>query len=86
MRRDDLAQEIIQKRINSEYLPGVNIPQIVNIYTSIKETVSDANVIIIAVPSQYLRSIAKEIYSHINKDSIICSASKGIELVRLKDE
>ncbi|MGQ9608223.1 MAG: NAD(P)H-dependent glycerol-3-phosphate dehydrogenase [bacterium] len=84
IRRNELAQEITQKRVNSEYLPGVNIPKTVNITTSIKEAVVDANLIIIAVPSQYLRSIIKEIYSYINKGSIICSASKGIEIGSFK--
>ncbi len=84
VRRNDLAQEIIHKRVNSEYLPGVSVPQTVNVTTSIKDAVISANLIIIAVPSQYLRGIVKEIYNFINKDSILCSASKGIEIGSFK--
>lgn len=84
VRRDDLAQEIIIKRVNSEYLPGVNIPQNIYVCSSIKEVIHNAGVIVIAVPSQYLRSVAKEIHDHINNDSIVCSASKGIEIGSFK--
>jgi len=84
IRREELAREIAKNRINSEYLPNVKIPSVVNISSSLNDTVSKADIIIIAVPSQYVRRTVQEMKPYIEKKAIICSASKGIELGTFK--
>ena len=82
VRRPELAQIMIDQRINPQYLPNVSIPSTVSISTSISEVLTDAELVIMAVPSQNLRQIAREI--KIDKSEIICSASKGIEIGTFK--
>jgi glycerol-3-phosphate dehydrogenase (NAD(P)+) len=84
IRRDELAQRVAYERVNPEYLPDVEIPAIVKISSSIKEIVSDAEILIVAVPSQHLRSIAHDLKPFLKNGAIVCSASKGIELGTFK--
>ena len=72
------VKELIKKRINSLYLPGVHIPQEILITHDLKESVHQKNLIVLAVPSQFLRSVIDEVsYSDI-KNSILVSVAKGI--------
>lgn len=75
----DLCQTILEKRENTSYLPGVKLSS--NIYPvyDLEEAVSDKKVIIIVVPSQFIRGIFKTLSPFLPEDVIITSASKGIE-------
>ena len=84
VRREQLAQEIRQKRVNTRYLPGAGIPESVKISSSIEEVVSDAELVVVVVPSQYLRSVTREMGPYLSKGAFICSASKGIEIGTFK--
>lgn len=72
--------KVLQKdRLNKEYLPGIKIPDEIIITHDLQEVVEKQNMIILAVPSQFLRSVMKEIdFSNI-KNSILVSVAKGIE-------
>src|SRR3989304_2834485 len=73
------AKELIKKRVNTDYLPGLKIPKEIAITSDIEESSDDKNLIVLAVPSQFLRVVVKKInYSKI-KDAILMSVSKGIE-------
>jgi len=73
------AKELLKKRENIQYLPGIKIPQEIFITHDLDEASDDKNMIVLAVPSQFLRSVVDKIkYSDI-KNSILVSVSKGIE-------
>ena len=73
------AKELLKKRENIQYLPGIKIPQEILITHDLDEASDDKNMIVLAVPSQFLRSVVDKIkYSDI-KNSILVSVSKGIE-------
>jgi glycerol-3-phosphate dehydrogenase (NAD(P)+) len=76
---EDLVKEIEEKRENVQYLPGVKIPASVKVSNDLKEVVLDSNMIITAVPSQFLRSIAKQFASFVAKNTIVVNVSKGLE-------
>ncbi len=76
---DNLAQEIEKTRMNSIYLPGVTLPENLTVSHRIDEVVKKARYILNVVPTQYTRDVFKEVINYINKDSVIISASKGIE-------
>lgn len=84
VRRRELAEEMIKARENRPYLPGVKISPKINISTDLEEVVSEADIIIVAVPSQAVRTMARKISNFIKDDVIVTSASKGIELNSLK--
>lgn len=73
------AKELVKKRENTQYLPGIKIPNEILITHDLDEASDDKNLIVLAVPSQFLRSVVDNIkYSDI-KNSILVSVSKGIE-------
>jgi glycerol-3-phosphate dehydrogenase (NAD(P)+) len=73
------AKELIKKRVNTDYLPGIKIPKEILITHDIEESTEDKNLIVLAVPSQFLRGVVKGISYHRIEDAILVSVSKGIE-------
>jgi len=73
------ARHLQKKRINTDYLPGIKIPKEINITSDIEEASDNKNLMVLAVPSQFLRNVVKEIDFHQIKESILVSVSKGIE-------
>ena len=78
-RRHELLNLLIRRRENSTYLPGVAIPQGVELTDSWPDAVANASVIVMAVPSRYARSAMTQIAGAIPPESILVSATKGIE-------
>ena len=73
------ARDLIKKRINTLYLPGIKIPKEILITHDIEESTDDKNLIVLAVPSQFLRGVVNDVDFRNIKDSILVSVSKGIE-------
>jgi glycerol-3-phosphate dehydrogenase (NAD(P)+) len=73
------ARHLLKKRINTDYLPGIKIPKEINITSDIEEASDNKNLMVLAVPSQFLRNVVNEIDFHQIKESILVSVSKGIE-------
>lgn len=69
-------EEIINYRENRKTLPGVSIPEEIKITTNLND---NYELIVIAIPINYFRSVCEEIKNSINSDTILCIASKGIE-------
>ncbi len=65
-------------------LPGVILPGTVNYTTDMERAVSDAEMVVMAVPSPFVRNTAKKAAPYVGKDTIIVSVSKGIEEGTLK--
>ncbi|MDX9714068.1 MAG: NAD(P)H-dependent glycerol-3-phosphate dehydrogenase [Dissulfurispiraceae bacterium] len=79
----DVAEQINQERINSSYLPGVQLPDTLTATTSIQKAVSKARYIISVVPTQHIRRVFESAVSFANREAIVVSASKGIEITTL---
>jgi glycerol-3-phosphate dehydrogenase (NAD(P)+) len=73
------AKDLIKKRINTDYLPGIKIPKEILITSDIEESSDNKNMIVLAVPSQFLRGVVRKINYHRIDDAILVSVSKGIE-------
>jgi glycerol-3-phosphate dehydrogenase (NAD(P)+) len=73
------AKELNKKRVNTDYLPGIKIPKEIIITSDIEESSVNKNLIVMAVPSQFLRSVVKKIPFQNIEDTILVSVSKGIE-------
>lgn len=77
----DYVRTLEQRRINSRFLPGIRIPRQVKITPSLEEALSAASVVVLAVPSQHLRSVLKRAKeAGAPRDSIYVSVIKGIEM------
>lgn len=55
------------------------IPDDFVITTDMKLVVMDADIIVIAVPSEFVRNVCMELNKYLKKEQVICIASKGIE-------
>ena len=78
VRREGLANEIESKRENIQYLPGIKFPNKLIAEHSLKSALESSDIIITAVPSEFLRNTLKEIKNYFN-NQIIVSVTKGIE-------
>jgi glycerol-3-phosphate dehydrogenase (NAD(P)+) len=77
------ARHLLKKRINTDYLPGIKIPKEILITPDIEEASDAKNLIVLAVPSQFLRDVVKNINYRSIEDAILVSVSKGIEKNKL---
>lgn len=75
----DLADTMARTRENAVYLPGVQIPETVQISTSLREVASGAGVVILVVPSPFYRGVATQLLPFVSKETVFVSATKGIE-------
>lgn len=82
--KPDYAQILRQKRINEIYLPKIKIPQEIYITSDLNEAISKKQIIVLAVPTQYLRSVIEKINFISIKNSILVNVAKGIEISTLK--
>lgn len=68
-----------ETRENSEYLPGVKLPDAIRITSEIADCTS-ADLIVFVTPSVALRSVAKRLHAaNLNSGAILLSGTKGIE-------
>ncbi|MGI6188911.1 MAG: NAD(P)H-dependent glycerol-3-phosphate dehydrogenase [Clostridiales bacterium] len=71
--------QIAVARENTKYLPGVMIPGNVFPAQALDEVLNDVEATVLAVPSQYIRSLARQISPFIAKDHVIVNVAKGLE-------
>jgi glycerol-3-phosphate dehydrogenase (NAD(P)+) len=74
----ELAKELKELRENKLFLAGFQLPESIQI-TEDPEQNKAAEILVFAVPTQFLRKVANQFRKVINPKSIIVSASKGIE-------
>ncbi|OPJ56877.1 NAD(P)H-dependent glycerol-3-phosphate dehydrogenase [Alkalithermobacter paradoxus] len=71
--------EMIRTRKNESYLKDIYLPIELSLSNNLKESLINANIILLAVPSQAVRSVASLIKPHISDDQIIVNVAKGLE-------
>ena len=64
---------------HKDKLPGVIIPDSVTFTTDFNEAISGKEMVVLAVPSVFIRSTAKQMAEFVEKDQLIVVVSKGIE-------
>lgn len=84
VRRQELADEIKETHENKPYLPGEKISPKINISTDIEQAVSQADIVVMSVPSHAVRNMARQIRGYLKKSAIVTSAAKGLELNSFK--
>ncbi|MDX1691303.1 MAG: NAD(P)H-dependent glycerol-3-phosphate dehydrogenase [Acidimicrobiia bacterium] len=78
-RRDELAEAIRETGTNPDYLEGFDLPDRLTATSDLEEAVSDAEAIVLGVPSHGLRSVVREAAPHVPSGVPIASLTKGIE-------
>jgi glycerol-3-phosphate dehydrogenase (NAD(P)+) len=78
-RRAELVDQINSAHLNPDYLPSFTLPGQLRATASMAEAISDADVVVMAVPSHGFRDIAHEAATYLRPWVPIVSLSKGIE-------
>ena len=73
------ADKINTTKENINYLPGVLFPNNITLTTNIEEAVVDSKLIVLAVPSQAIRSVCKQIKPFVSKEQVLVDVAKGLE-------
>lgn len=76
---EDEIKMLAEKREHVDKLPGVKLPEDMCFTTEDKEVVRDADMLIFAVPSPFVRSTAKRFAPVIPDGMVIVDVAKGIE-------
>lgn len=74
----DYAKKLSRTRENPDFLPGVRIPEAIQITHQLEAAVSEKELLFIALPTHVVRQTLKAVPSISNR-SILVSGSKGIE-------
>ena len=72
------------KREQQEKLPGVKLPDNIVIEADLETALTDEDVVVMAVPSPVVRTVAKQMSPFVRDGQIIVNVAKGIEDVTYK--
>lgn len=77
----DYVSFLEKKRVNAKFLPGLKIPKDIEITHDLKSALRNKDLIIFAVPSQYMRQVVGRVKKHCDlQRPVFLSVSKGIEI------
>ncbi|MFL6098335.1 MAG: NAD(P)H-dependent glycerol-3-phosphate dehydrogenase [Actinomycetales bacterium] len=79
-RRPEVVEEIQNDHVNSQYLPDIVLPQSIQATTDGEKALTDAEVVVLALPSQNLRAILTGLSPFLPERTVVVSLMKGVEL------
>ncbi len=82
--RPEAAARLNRERENREFLPGVPLPEGITIHHEASICLEQAEIVVIAIPSQFVRSALGTIKEVIPPGALLVGAAKGIEEGTLK--
>lgn len=77
--KDSQARLMLEKRENPAFLPGIYLPPQLDIMTDLDSACHRRDLIVAAVPAQFLRSVIERVADLDLEDTVICNVAKGIE-------
>nr|MBU6203406.1 NAD(P)-dependent glycerol-3-phosphate dehydrogenase [Acidobacteriota bacterium] len=78
-RRRELADELRTSRTNSRYLPEHRVHAELQITNDIVDAVTDASLVVVAVPSSGFRDVVRSLALHLEPRAVLMSLTKGLE-------
>jgi len=76
---DDAAADMAKTRENRKFLPGYALPETMDVTSDESRAFEGAELVISAVPTQFIRPVWKRLAGHYQQPVAICSVAKGIE-------
>jgi glycerol-3-phosphate dehydrogenase (NAD(P)+) len=73
------VQSMRETRRNEAFLPDIVLPPELTITSDLEFVINDAEIILTAIPTQFLRSVLQRIHQIDFRDRIIVNVAKGIE-------
>jgi glycerol-3-phosphate dehydrogenase (NAD(P)+) len=83
-RREEVAKSINEQRENPDYLPGIELSPSVSATHDAEAALAGADMVVLATPSQTLRANLVQWAPYIQRDAVMVSLMKGVELGTLK--
>jgi glycerol-3-phosphate dehydrogenase (NAD(P)+) len=83
-RREEVAKSINEQRENPDYLPGIELSPSVSATHDAEAALAGADMVVLATPSQTLRANLVQWAPYIERDAVMVSLMKGVELGTLK--
>ena len=83
-RREDVCTLVNEKRENTDYLPGIELPPTVVATHDTEKALAAADVVVFAVPSQTFRANLERWAPYVPDSAVMVSLMKGVELGTLK--
>ncbi|MCK5573092.1 MAG: NAD(P)-dependent glycerol-3-phosphate dehydrogenase [Bacteroidetes bacterium] len=77
--RESDAELIRTTRENAAFLPGMRVPETVDVSSSLQAAVEGAEMLVGAVPSQYLRKVVEQLKGRPLDRTLVVNVAKGIE-------
>ena len=74
------VETLIQTRENQRYLPGYRLPESIQITADDQEAFTHADLIVNAIPTQYIRQVWTRLAPHVPSGVGVVSVAKGIEV------
>jgi glycerol-3-phosphate dehydrogenase (NAD(P)+) len=78
-RETEVVDAIGATRENSMFLSGFTLPDALHVTNDIEEALDGADVIVVAVPSRFYRSVLELAAPHVSSGVFVVSVTKGIE-------
>ncbi len=75
----DYIEQVRRTRENVKFLPGVKIPLEIKLNAQLSQVWEGAEVVVVAVPSQYLREVLQDCRRSPWEQALVVSVVKGIE-------
>jgi len=74
-----VCESIAQRRVNEQFLPGERIPESVRASNDLAEALAGAAIVVSVMPSQHCRALFEQMRPHLPPETVIVSATKGLE-------
>jgi len=84
VREPEIYEGLLETGENAAFLPGYEFPPSVTFHEDLAETVGSAEILFVAVPSQFCREVYAGMAPLLTRDQIVVSLTKGIEPKSLK--
>lgn len=76
----EVTEEIRRTRENRKFLPGITIPESVQLTNDMEAAVGNAQIVVFSVPVLYMRDVAKQAAAPVRRSGArLMTVSKGIE-------
>ena len=76
---EEEVEMLSREREHKSKLPGVKIPKDMEFTTDMEKTVTDKDFVVLAVPSTFTRSTARNMCPYVKEGQILVNVAKGIE-------
>jgi glycerol-3-phosphate dehydrogenase (NAD(P)+) len=79
-RDPQVAESINSQHVNSQHLRQCYLPDNVSATAELHSAVSEARLVVLAIPSQATRAILEQVRSSVSRETLFVGAMKGIEV------